>query len=1267
MKTFLQNWRTVALMILLTGAATSRTLAQEFEVDGIWYSILSENKVKVIQNPDNSIYSHLEVVLPETVAYEGTEYSVTEIGNAAFFTCADLTSITIPKSVTNVASKAFYECSSLKYVNIADGNIPLSFADNYQFYTSPLDSAYIGRELEYGSSSRYGGKSPFSGITTQHTPIKKVEFGDSVRVVGRSLFSNSDALESVIFGENVTDILSSSFASCTSLKTIVFPASITQIANAFNGCKISTVICLGETPPTLSARISTPSPTLFVPEGCLEAYKNDNMWGNEKYFAKIIDAAYVPDFMVDGIKYSMKGKGEVGVVAINDTTKYEGDIILPETISYNSNTYTLTTICTGAFNQCYNLIHVSIPATVNTIDKEAFVNGSPNIECLAMTPPTCANSSFRNVSGKAYIPEGTLDLYQSATGWSNFDYIIESAYIPDFTVDGIIYTLLGKNNVGVVASELQNVKHLVLPETVEYKGMDYKLTEICAKAFSTNPVLYSIVIPNNVTTIREQAFEYCYNLKKVTIPESITSIENGVFYQSNIDTMIVKNTTPPSVENYHALGNRYRYNGVLTVPTGTLQAYMNALHWQDFFKIEEVGGYSNVFEADSVSYKIQSIDIATVTVVGASGRNITIPDSVVFYDKKYAVTAIADEAFSLNSILESVVISEGVTTLGNRAFYNCENLRSIYIPSTLEKGNFSYNYNYINNEYAFLGCTGLEKITVADGHPFLDSRNDCNALIYKLNGGGVELMMGCKNTVIPDGVTQIAPWAFYQTGVEKIIIPNSVTKIGEGAFNSCYNLTSLHIGSGLTEFAIYNNPNTGLAENLHNAIANCIRLDTIVIDDNNPLLDSRNNCNAIIETATNTILLGSNKTKIPEDVTAVETGAFISCYYMESLNVPANLTSIPFGAFSGCRNLKSIVVDKNNTVYDSRNNCNAVIETATDILIHGCMNTMIPEDVVCIGHYAFYQCLGLEEIVIPDAVHTIGNEVFAGCNHLRTITLGNGLKSIGNYPFGNNNYYGRPTTTINTIVFKSAVPPAVKDLYSLGFNNILQSYIRLLVPEGSLSAYRSADIWKDFTNIIESEGVIEFECDGICYSVIIGNDSATVTRRIDKESIDATSTYSDSIVIPETVWYDNKEYVVNAIGEYAFYDCRLSYLSIPATVKKIGYDGLSAFFDGNVTCYATIPPEWLDCTQFGCNYNTILRIPEESIELYRNAMFWENFWRYNANIEAIEDITGIQNVEVNTPHMQTDAVYDLSGRRITNIENLKAGIYIINGKKVYIK
>jgi hypothetical protein len=147
-------------------------------------------------------------------------------------------------------------------------------------------------------------------------------------------------------------------------------------------------------------------------------------------------------------------------------------------------------------------------------------------------------------------------------------------------------------------------------------------------------------------------------------------------------------------------------------------------------------------------------------------------------------------------------------------------------------------------------------------------------------------------------------------------------------------------------------------------------------------------------------------------------------------------------------------VDKNNTVYDSRNNCNAVIETATDILIHGCMNTMIPEDVVCIGHYAFYQCLGLEEIVIPDAVHTIGDEAFAGCNHLRTITLGNGLKSIGNYPFGNNNYYGRPTTTINTIVFKGSVPPAVKDLYSLGFNNILQSYIRLLAPEGSLSAYR---------------------------------------------------------------------------------------------------------------------------------------------------------------------------------------------------------------------
>lgn len=1171
--TFLQPLRTVALLALLWALPQSHASAQEFEVDGIWYSVLSEGGVKVIPNPNQSKYTHSEVVLPDTVLYEGTEYAVTEIGDTAFYQCADLAAVTIPKSVTNVASKAFYKCSGLRYVKIADGSTPLSFTDNYQFWTSPLDSAYIGRDLEYTSGSRNGGNSPFVGLY-QQTPIKKVEYGDSVTVIGKRLFEKSASLESIVFGDNVTEILSA-FGNCTALTVLEFPASVTTIKGAFNSCdNISRVVCLGETPPTLSGGFPTEA-ILFVPEGCLDAYQSVKAWSR---FAKIIDAPYIPDFMVDGIKYSLVGKGEVGVVAINDTTKYVGDITLPETVVHEGVTFTLTTICSGAFNQCTELNSVQIPATVNSIGGTAFANS------------------------------------------------------------------------GLVSIELPK-----------------SLTNIAAESFAYCHNLSSVTLPDSLITIGESAFRSCGYLGRIVIPASVEYIRSSAFSGCGIDTMIVKSMTPPNVGSSDALGS-YESYGVLIIPTGSLEAYMNAQYWRDFYKIEEESGYSNVFEVDGVHYRRNA---SNVMVVGSDSSDVIIPDSVM-YDKKYAVTAIADGAFSGNWELESIVISEGVVTLGSYAFENCVNLRSIYIPSTLTNGNFSYQYNNYNggSAPAFYGCTGLESITVAEGHPYLDSRNGCNALIWTIESqreAGL-LQMGCKNTIIPDGVTEIAPYAFAGTAVEKVVIPNSVTRIGTQAFQGCGSLTTLYIGSGLTEFDYYG---AGYNNELSKQIQNSLHpgpnnLETIVVDEGNPLIDSRNGCNAIIETATNTLVLASNRTIIPEDVTEIAVGAFYACSKLKSIYIPASLTTIPWGAFDMCFNLESIVVDEANPSYDSRNNCNAIIETTTDTLVRGCKTTVIPEDVVFIGHYAFSGCNGLEEIVIPDAVHSIGEGAFRSCSHLRTITFGSGVKSIGRLPFGDMSFAFRPTMPLNTIVFKGAVPPAFVEAYG-AFSETMKSYVQLLVPEGALAAYQSAEVWKDFAHITESEGAVEFEYDGICYRIVIGNDSAMVRPRLDKESATMESTYPDSIVIPETVWYENKEYVVNAIGEYAFYGCELRYLSIPATVKEIGYDGLAAFFNGTVVCYATIPPQCFNHTSFGVSYDAVLRVPKASLELYEQAYWWKYFLMYNAKIEAIEDTMGIEHIETNVPYLQSDAVYDLSGRRLTDVENLKSGIYIVNGRKIVIR
>ena len=1294
--TFLQTLRIVALLAMLWVLPQSHISAQEFEVDGIWYSVLSESGVKVIANPDNSKYTHSEVILPEKVSYEGVEYAVTEIGASAFNQCADLVSVTIPKSVTDVASRAFYECSGLKYVEIADGSTPLSFTDNYQFWTSPLDSAYIGRDLEYGSGSRNGGNSPFVGRTpSQYTPIKSVVFGDSVTVVGKRLFQYSASLERIVFGDNVTEILSNAFGNCTALTSLELPASVTTIERGFENCtSISRVECLAETPPTLSYFPSVYA-TLYVPEGCLEAYQNDAVWGNERYFARIIDAPYVPDFIVDGIKYTLLGKGEVGVVAINEVTKYEGDIVLPETVTFEGVSYTLTTICSGAFEQCYNLTSVSIPATITAIEKEAFYNCSPRIECKATTPPVCVSRSFYNVSGKVYIPEGTLELYQAATGWKDFTYLIDAAYVPDFTVDGVTYTQLGKEKVGVTLIQPVFIdeygwwtSEIVLPATVEHEGITYHLTEICSTGLTGSSWLRSIVIPDGVTSIGWRAFERCQqlesielpegltslgsmafysctNLRKITIPASVTVIEEGTFRECPADTIIVKSMTPP------ALGERVyddalgRNHNLLIVPTGSWETYMSATPWKSFLEIREEGGRSNVFEVGGIRYRQPSIESNELVVVAGGNYqgDMVIPGTVVYDGKEYVVTAIGEGAFERCADLTSIVISEGVSMLSSYAFSQCTNLKSVTIPSTLEETAFYYAFDF---------CKGLENIVVADNHPTLESRG--NAIIRKES---LELIFGCKSTVIPDDVTGIAPHAFYNTDIEEVKIPNSVTRIGEYAFRHCDSLVSLHVGSGVVEFAYRTNGYgaEGLGNQVCNALSSfsyCNNLRTIVVAKDNPLIDSRNGCNAIVETATNTILFGCNETAIPEGVSAIEFGAFTTCEKLEALHIPSSLDSIPSGTFSYCPNLTAITVADGNSKFDSRSNCNAIIETATGTLLRGCVNTVIPKDVEHIAAEAFYNCKSLEKIVIPDAVQTIGYEAFYGCTSLTSITFGAGVRELGIAVFP----WESPSLDspyLETIVFRGATPPTFT---SPNLEYELSQYhmcTQLLVPEGSLAAYQSADVWKNFIFIAEGEEMVEFESDGILYRAVVGDDYAMVRPRPGKDSASEgddfvsagmISVYPDSVVIPETVWYDGKEYIVNAIGELAFCGCDLNYLSIPATVEKVGYRGLGANFKGVVICHATTPPHY--DSSYNIYNDAVLRVPRESMELYEQAPFWRVFFEH-ANVEAIEDATDIENVEINVPRMYTGAIYDLSGRCITDVENLKSGIYIVNGKKVVIK
>ena len=119
------------------------------------------------------------------------------------------------------------------------------------------------------------------------------------------------------------------------------------------------------------------------------------------------------------------------------------------------------------------------------------------------------------------------------------------------------------------------------------------------------------------------------------------------------------------------------------------------------------------------------------------------------------------------------------------------------------------------------------------------------------------------------------------------------------------------------------------------------------------------------------------------------------------MTIPNSVTSIGESAFTGCKGLTKINVSEGNTTYDSREGCNAIIETSSNTLIMGCNTTVIPNSVTSIGRYALYGCTGLTSVTIPNSVTSIGDKAFSSCSGLKSVTIGNSVTSVGDFAFSN--------------------------------------------------------------------------------------------------------------------------------------------------------------------------------------------------------------------------------------------------------------------------
>lgn len=671
---------------------------------------------------------------------------------------------------------------------------------------------------------------------------------------------------------------------------------------------------------------------------------------------------------------------------------------------------------------------------------EGLANTKFNVDSIANPGDTIVILHFNENKGEwEYISTETVK--EDGTVSSNFSSYSPVAFVK-VNEDGsfekieqpenIEYTSfkLSKNN--YTQTGLQSLEgDVVIPETFEYQGVNYKVTSIESSVFERKTGLKSVVIPDSVTSIGASAFYNCTNLSSVVFEEGsqLTSIGRNAFYNCSALTSIEIPTGVITIDS-NAFKNCKNLSN-MTIPNTVINVSKNSFDGTSWLTNQKelsennlvIVGNNVLIDGTSATGDVVIPNEVTSISEGAflSNKNITsvvIPANVkeiprtafsscaslnsVIFEENSQLEKIGESAFTYCNNLKNISIPEGVVTIEGEAF-SSTGLVSINIPSTVQL------FGNMTNQY-------IKSFNVAEGNTVYSSENGVlfnknkDTLIkYPLANDNISYTIpnsvktiknnafgGCEKLVsieIPESVTTIESSAFYGcSGLTNIEIPSSIDAILDYTFSDCSKLTTVTIPSNIIsigEGAFYSN----------------ISLENIVFEEGHKLesIGSRAfyNCYNLksIEIPNTVISIGNSPfgTSGIEEITFEENsqlmtlnGVFSDCYNLRKAQIPESITSIEYYVFNNCTNLETVIV---------HNNLTSIEDYAFSYCTKGLTLDLSNTSIYSIGYNAFQYCDNLT-IYLPNSLDIIKGYAFDSTN-INSINIPSSVTIIEDYAFSN--------------------------------------------------------------------------------------------------------------------------------------------------------------------------------------------------------------------------------------------------------------------------